>query len=167
VLDAHAATLFLCRSPSLNCDKLALLGFSNGASTVLMSLADGVAGVGGLESLGPAPLPVALGVAYYPGCGLQSLVSLSEPAAYYPTSPVQILHAELDPLLEHCPTRVMQAAEAAQQRDLAQSPLTLHVYEGEVDHGFDSSPDSAEEEAARSDARARTLDSFANAFASP
>lgn len=163
VLDAHGALEYLCARPEVCCEGLGLLGFSNGGSTTILSLHETVETIPGLEVLPPlASRPAAsLGVAYYPGCGLQALLTLSDDLEdvsefYFPHAPLYIQHAEQDGLLEHCPARQLQAGAVADARGVA-NPVDLEVYE-DVDHGFDSTPDDAAEEAARELARARALD---------
>ena len=163
VLDTHGAAEFLCARPEVCCASLGLIGFSNGGSTTLLSLHETVEALPGLEALPEldARPPFQLGVAYYPGCGLDGLLTLSDDPEdisefFYPHAPLYVQHAELDGLLEHCPTRALQAELVAESRGLT-SPVDIEVFAG-VDHGFDSTPDDATEEAARDEARARTLD---------
>jgi len=166
VYDAHGALHAMCEHPRVDCSRLALLGFSNGGSGVLLALHGGLAQVEGmaeLSSVDPSPVPLAA-IAYYPGCGLEGLVSLSDDTEdserfYAPIAPLRIEHAEGDALLEHCPTRDLQAAhvaEVAGEEDL----LELIVHPG-VGHGFDSEPIDALEMTTRDTLRAATLEHLA------
>ncbi|MCA9695083.1 MAG: dienelactone hydrolase family protein, partial [Myxococcales bacterium] len=163
VYDAHAAVEYLCSLPAVCCEGLGLVGFSNGGSTTVLALHEAVETLDGLDALPPlaARPPLSLGVAYYPGCGLDGLLTLSDDLEdladfYFPHAPLYIQHAEEDDLLEHCPTRALQAGAVAEEHGV-KNPVDLLVYPG-VDHGFDSNPANADEEAARDEARARALD---------
>lgn len=161
VFDLYGGIEALCADARVRCDRIGLLGFSNGGSATVLGLHEQLGAVIELGGLPPPAAEPRLGVAYYPGCGLQGFVSLSEDPArlsdhYYPRAPLWVQHASLDGLLDNCELRDRQSRAVATERSV-ESALDLHVYDG-ADHGFDSTPDNAVEEAARSDARARTLD---------
>jgi dienelactone hydrolase len=141
-------------------DAIALLGFSNGASTAalyvhhrlsdaLVELADDPE----WQSLDvaipalPGPVPVLRrSIAYYPGCGFNGVLPFSvDPADvdafYYPSVPLRVLHASEDSILDHCSvlgtgTREIQAREFAESNELPDH-YDITVYEG-ADHGFDA-----------------------------
>lgn len=162
VYDLDASSRFLCMRPEVDCDRLGLLGFSHGASTVLLhqhwelghALDDYAVGEGaGLDILVRSPPPGApkfsVAVAYYPGCGLESVVHFGLDAAadltalYFPATDLYIEHGSIDPLIEDCSTtdghkgrRQLQSAAVATAREL---PDRYHitVHPG-ADHGFDN-----------------------------
>ncbi len=161
VFDAFAAIDFLATRSNVDAANMAVLGLSNGGSTVLLSLHDGVEDLPEFAALGDrAGAPdVRLGVAYYPGCGLHGLVPISD-GDYFPrVERLLLLHAEQDPLTAHLATREAQAQAEADSRGVA-NPLDVHVFLGDVGHGFDSSPDTPEEDTARTTGRAMTLDAL-------
>ncbi len=156
-LDAWAALALLCTRDEIDCTRMAMLGFSNGGSAIIMSLYEDVDQVAGLEILQGTERPLPLtSVAYYPGCGLQGFVSLGSPDAYYPAAPIHVQHAEFDPLLDNCNVRLAQSDVVTAARALPSNLFEQRVYLG-ADHGFDSSPDNTVEETAMADARARAL----------
>ena len=161
--DAQAALAYACAHPRIDCDRIAALGFSNGGSTVVMSAHERLDEIDGLEQLQPNRPTFALGVAYYPGCGLHGLVSLDVDDVadfYFPYMPVLIQHAEDDSLVDDCMTRLEQTDTITQLEGYANNPFQLDIYD-DVGHGFDSSPSDSREEQARDTARQRTLDLFA------
>jgi dienelactone hydrolase len=163
--DAHAALAFVCKQSQVDCDRVALLGFSNGASTTALSLHEGLNDVEGLERLPPAEERprYALGVSYYPGCAFNGLVGLdvdSPDDYYFPSAPLRVNHATKDSLYDNCVDRLQQTEAVAERRNAGPSPMELRSYEGSG-HGFDSSPSGSTEEQARDDARVQTLELFA------
>jgi dienelactone hydrolase len=166
VYDAAAAAKWLCTNPDVNCSRIALLGFSNGASTALMLLHEdlGDADDPRLARLGPTP-PFVGGVTYYPGCGLQGeLANELEDSQldryYYPRAPVWVAHAEKDHLLDTCEElRDPQVDAIADERGVHEDMFELEVYP-DAKHGFDEESKSKANQAARKAARARTLANF-------
>lgn len=160
IYDADAVLRVLAARSDVRADRIGLLGFSNGASTVALYLhrrlpaawdefaasTDGIALGVSLPPLPAATVPVVTGVAYYPGCGFDGLLPFSTnlsnlDAFYYPASPLQILHASLDPLVDHCSitqtgTREFQADTYSQQRSVPDQ-YAITIYDG-ASHGFDS-----------------------------
>lgn len=85
--DAYAALVYLQSRPEVRPDGLALMGWSNGAGTVLYSLSrDNRARPAGLK------YDFVAGVAFYPGC--RSLSQRSN--AWRPVAPVLLLTGEAD-----------------------------------------------------------------------
>lgn len=163
VYDAQAALGFACAHPRIDCDRIAALGFSNGASTVVMSAHERLGEVPGMEQLRSERPRFALGVAYYPGCGLHALISLDmdDPTEFYfPYMPVLVQHAEDDSLLDDCTTRLEQTDIITGLEGYASNPFQLDIH-ADAGHGFDSSPNDSREEQARATARQRTLDRLA------
>jgi dienelactone hydrolase len=155
--DVYGALRFACEQPFIDCARVGLVGFSNGASTALMAMherLDEVAGMSSLTSAGERERFVGA-FPFYPGCDLQGLVDDSV-GPYYPTAPVAIHHGSKDPLLEGCPARVDAAEAAASAHDADEAPLSLTIYDG-ADHGFDDDPRNAAEESASEQARTATL----------
>jgi dienelactone hydrolase len=162
VYDGYGALATTCDLPGTDCHRAGILGFSAGATATLMAIQTDLSAIADFTVLGPAPPgQFKTAVAYYPGCGLSNLVSLSSPDAYDPIAPVQVWHASLDPLLENCPTRQDQAGTAANERGESKNPFSLFVYEG-AGHGFDSGPVNDIETAAQQDARPKTQAIFSS-----
>lgn len=158
--DAYGALRFACELSFVDCERVGLVGFSNGGSVATMVMHEGLDEVAGMEALTPAADRERFvgSFPFYPGCDLQGLVD--DPARpYYPTAPVAIHHGSEDPLLEHCPARLDAARAAAQARGASEVPLALTIYDG-ADHGFDDAPRNAAETTARDEARAATLDAL-------
>ncbi|MFO0658530.1 MAG: dienelactone hydrolase family protein [Polyangiaceae bacterium] len=135
-------------------------GFSAGSSATLLTVQDQLTTLPSFTSLASNQHgQFKAAVAYYPGCGLSNLLSLSSPDAYFPTVPLQVWHASLDPLYENCTTRQAQAAKAAIEHGESTNPFALYAYEG-AGHGFDSEPANDVEVAAQQDARPKTQAMF-------
>lgn len=158
VFDAHAALSFACNHPAVACGSMALMGFSNGASATLLALHEDLGKVAGLERLGGSRLAVQVGVAYYPGCGMQGFVPMSAADGYFPYTKVTIQHGEDDSLVDDCEDRAAQTEATASLRSQS-SPLDLIIYDN-AGHGFDSSPNSGSERSARDASREHTLELF-------
>jgi dienelactone hydrolase len=166
VFDTRATEDWLCDQAAIDCDRMALLGFSNGASVALLSAHSdlSVAEDERLREHGPNR-PVRGVVAYYPGCGLDGeLTSSIDPVEfdrfYSPLAPVLVQHAEHDDLLEDCAEsrdpQVEQVDQAAGRRG---DWFQLHVYEG-AGHGFDGAEQDEDDEqdvVARTAAESSTL----------
>ncbi len=108
--DAYGALHYMCDQPFVDCDRVGLLGFSNGASTTMMSVFDGVDDVAGMHSLEDPAVRARFTVAYayYPGCGQQGLI---EGMRYFPMAPLSIFHGSEDPIVEHCTARLDEAID--------------------------------------------------------
>lgn len=169
VYDADAATRFLCTRPEVDCDRLGLLGFSNGASAALLSLHWQLARALTEFAMTDGPdlqLPIQLppvgrpefrvAVAYYPGCGLESTVHFSTDAAddpkdmFFPTAPLYIEHGSADTLVADCSTaggqgrRQLQSAVVAAAEQLP-DPFHVTVHPG-AEHGFDNAGAAGQDE---------------------
>ena len=174
--DTDASGRYLCDRPEVDCARMGLLGFSNGASTVLVSLhwqinpslQEFAMSDGDELDMGVLPVPeggptYALGVAYYPGCGLNGLVSFGtdddDPIEdmYFPASELFIEHATEDSLIDDCSAvhgdgrRQLQSAIVAAALGV-EDRFHVVAHEG-ADHGFDN----ADRDDPRSDTTARDV----------
>ncbi len=167
--DVDAAARWLCDQPDVDCDRLGLLGFSHGASMVLLALhwqidhmlaryreRHGDEVDISVPDLAPARPEFQVGVAYYPGCGLDGLIPTETGAGaelfdeYHPTAPLQILHGDDDPLIKHCSAAAGPGTRARQSDDVARrlggdDPYRIHVYPG-AGHGFDNAGGAGDDE---------------------
>ena len=159
--DADAAARFLCGRPEVDCERMGMLGFSQGATAVMTMLhwqdAHAIqqyraANAGKLDievpDLAPGAPDFQIGVAYYPGCGFDGFVGYATGAKaksqekFASPAPLVILHGSEDPLVEHCSTqygkgtRQIQAGEVAKELKIADSyEITVYPKAG---HSFDS-----------------------------
>ncbi|MFV8749279.1 dienelactone hydrolase family protein [Nannocystaceae bacterium ST9] len=170
LFDARAAQDWLCEQPGVDCDRLALLGFSNGASVALLAMQDDLTITldDRLKAHGPNR-PVRGAVAYYPGCGLEGELSSSTDADererfLAPLAPILVQHGELDGLLDTCAElrdpQVDQVDDAAGRGD---DWFDLRIYAG-AHHGFDVwfTGDPQADLDARTAAQPITLDALAD-----
>ena len=141
--DTAAAAEWMCEDDRVDCSRLAVFGFSNGASTALLSMQDDltIADDARLRDL-DGVMSFVGGVAYYPGCGLESQLASSLDSSrvdeyYYPHAPVWVPHAEKDKLLERCEeVRDPQVDVVAEERGVSEDMFELEVY-ADAKHGFD------------------------------
>jgi dienelactone hydrolase len=115
--DALAALQWLAARDDVNAAKLALVGWSNGGSTVLAA-----SNLAHAEVAGAGVLPAAL-VAFYPGCETELR------RGYRPSAPLLLLLGGSDDWTSPLPCQALQA-QAAPPRP------QLRVYDG-AHHGFD------------------------------
>lgn len=167
--DARAAIDWLCEHDEIDCDRVALLGFSNGASVVLTTTHDDPSTLSDARLATLAPVqPLRGGVAYYPGCGLSSqLADTLDGSALArflsPAAPLLVQHAALDPLLDTCAElRDAQVDAVAAARGRSEDWFELNVY-ANAEHGFDVwfTGDPQANLDARTAAQASTLDALA------
>ena len=173
VFDAAAAVHWSCDSPQIDCSRIAVMGFSNGASTALMLMNEDLDDADNprLHTLENIPALVG-GVAYYPGCGLNGelankLADEDIDRYYYPRAPVWVPHAGKDKLAETCEElRDPQVDVIGEQRGVDTDMFELEVYP-DAEHGFDNwdEGDRQADFEAQEDARARTLAKLAEWFA--
>ncbi len=161
IYDADAAARFLCERPEVDCERMALLGFSQGATAVMTTLhwqiepaiaAYRAAHPGEFDieipDLAPGRPSFRVGIAYYPGCGFDGFLTLSTGAKTKPTdkftagAPLFVLHGSEDPLIEHCSveygagTREIQSAQVAAAQAIGDT-YSVTVYP-DAGHSFDS-----------------------------
>lgn len=171
--DARAALDWACEHDEIDCDRVALLGFSNGASVVLTTTHDDPSTLSDPRFATLAPVqPLRGGVAYYPGCGLSSqLADTLDTAALArflsPAAPLLVQHAALDGLLETCAElRDPQVDAVAAEHGRSDDWFDLRVYPN-AEHGFDVwfTGDPQANLDARMAAQATTLAQLAEWFA--
>lgn len=160
IYDADSAARYLVTLPNVNAGAVALIGFSNGASTSAVYThhrlsdalgefaadSDGVALGVAIPPL-PGPVPaLRQSIAYYPGCGFDGILPFSTASSnvaqfFYPSAPLTIEHASLDGLVDHC--SITQTGTREQQADDYASMMgvpdhyAIVVHAG-ADHGFDA-----------------------------
>lgn len=191
--DVDAALRFFCGRAEVDCERLGGLGFSNGASTLVLAqhwqlaraLTD-FAASDGSELDVPVAVPPAgrpamrVGVAYYPGCGVQGIVPFGvdpddDPKdMYFSTGDLFIEHGAADSLVEDCSVAHGQGRRQVQSGRVAEAEARLDTYHVTVyagaEHGFDNAGDPDADEgggdrpedlAARDAALAATLEHLA------
>lgn len=161
VYDFDAAARYLCDRPEVDCDRMGLLGFSQGATMVMLALHwqldHAITQWRELHSeqydieapdLPPGRPDFRVGIAYYPGCGFDGVVptetdsEISVQDKYMATAPLTVLHGTEDDLIKHCSadhgpgSREIQAAQLSKKFKLFNT-YGLKVYP-DAAHSFDS-----------------------------
>lgn len=163
--DAAAAATWLCRHPSVDCSRLAVLGFSHGASVAMLVMHEDLSDAEDPRLRSLEYPRFAAGVAYYPGCGLDSQLANQLDEAqidryFFPTGPMFIPHAGKDKLARACEElRDPQVKRVAIERGIKTDMFQLDIYPG-ARHGFDvyaGKYGSGSDRHARDDAQRRTL----------
>jgi dienelactone hydrolase len=121
-MDAYGALLYLTRLPFIDPERIAVIGFSQGAGAALSAVA-----LGGVEALFENHFRAA--IAYYPWCG-HSMGAVSVPTL--------ILIGELDDW-----TPAQSCREMMGRRSGEGAPLRLVVYPGAY-HAFNALRDKPE-----------------------
>lgn len=125
--DALGASQFLKTHYSgwINPNKIALLGWSHGASSTLSTLSD--------TWVNQFDKPFKAGFAFYPGCGLYGAFGGINTSTYVPYAPLYILHGSIDPLYTsgYCDKRINNA------KKLGSTDMSMTVYPG-AQHNFDN-----------------------------
>lgn len=147
--DVTAAHDYLTTLTTLiNSSKIGVLGWSNGASTVISSLAtiQPITTNGIIANSNAANTPLKVGVAFYAGCGLADYrcgaQSNGKPASCFgglstskwdSYSPLHFFHGSADTVVSaaNCSTRTSKATKIA-----GGGALTLTIYDGAA-HSFD------------------------------
>lgn len=118
-LDTLGALAWLAQRPDVDASRLALIGWSNGGSTVLAS-----SNLAHAEVAQGQPKPRAL-VAFYPGCEAELK------RGYQPSAPLQLLVGAADDWTPAQPCEALAAAAPAPAQ------IAIESYAGAY-HGFDS-----------------------------
>jgi carboxymethylenebutenolidase len=135
-LDAYGALKYLRARPEIDGRRIALQGWSNGASAALATLSDEILTSSGM----PAGTGFRGAVALYPACGLYDRFA----DGYRPYAPVRVFSGDADEEVSaaHC-ARLVRAAKAAG------GDIEIKIYPGAT-HSFDdpgvkrqSNPDNA------------------------
>jgi len=186
--DAYAGLSYLRTLNRIKSNKIALLGFSHGGTSVLSTMVDaqavskttwslisgGVTYTDGV--LPPAQRPAEGGfvaaVSYYPGAAMFSYYGrpgTPSNGKYIPYAPILIHAAGKDPLYTTLYTNSdnntsISAYDGlmlkAQQSTLS-APMTMHIY-NDADHSFDGVTGTSEDAKANLLAKKRTLDFLKN-----
>lgn len=134
VKDALAARNYLVDEGIASADRVTLLGWSNGATTVLSALEKSKEGT-------PGSRPFAEGFAYYPGCGMGNAYKNKKTnpwsSTWLPYSPVTIYHASKDDLYkdDECNNRIANAIDLG--ADTATHNAVALVLKDGARHSFD------------------------------
>ena len=172
-LDVLAGLDFFSQQKYIDQEKIVLLGFSHGGSTVLSSLFDVSIGTdkdwtvsaNGHTYSVPSPVDfsthsIAAAVSYYPGAGFYGYFgSTQNPAlgAYRPSAPLLIHAAELDPLYSNGNTEVfVERAILNGASEVSNTEVILVVHES-ANHSFDGKT-NGEDAVASEAARKQTAD---------
>jgi dienelactone hydrolase len=119
--DVDAASRYLCDRSEVDCDRMGLLGFSQGGTMVMVALhwqieqaiayfreTKGDSVDIEIPDVKPGRPEFQMGIAYYPGCGFDGVVPLSTSKSaaienkFSPTAPLTILHGSKDTLVKEC-----------------------------------------------------------------
>lgn len=161
IYDLDAASRYLCDLPEVDCDRMGLLGFSQGGTMTMIGLhwqvehalqyfRDNKAGTVDIEvpDIKPGRPEFKVGIAYYPGCGFDGTVPLSTSNnapvenKYLATAPLFILHGSDDPLVEHCSTEFGAGSRQIQAGQVASAMSVEDLYDitvyPDAGHSFDS-----------------------------
>lgn len=158
--DVNATSRYVCAQDFADCSHLGLLGFSNGASVVMLALhwqinraleqlknsADGIDFA--ISTVPQDTPPYTAAVSYYPGCGLESMVPFSVKQTdsdldmYSPSAPLYIEHGSIDSLVDDCSEEFGQGRRQKQAALVAakegqQDRYSIQIHQG-ADHGFDN-----------------------------
>ena len=131
--DAYAALSHLLSGKSkvaTDPDRVFLLGWSHGASSVFSSLSNTMS----TRQEGR----FRAGFAFYPGCGLYNAFGGITTSTYVPYAPLTIFHGEIDPLYTsgYCQTRLKLAVESG-ANEARGNPLQMIGYSA-AQHSFDN-----------------------------
>lgn len=121
--DAHGALAWLAAQPNVRADRVFLMGWSHGGSTVLTSLDTGRRAT----PRASGNLAFRAAIAFYPGC-----LSPSRRPDWTTAAPLLILIGELDDWTPPAPCETLAARARA-----AGQPVELVTYPGAY-HGFDA-----------------------------
>lgn len=182
--DVDAAARYLCDRGEVDCERMGLLGFSQGGTMVMIALhwqiEEALAYFRNklakdfdiaVPEVKPGRPEFKMGIAYHPGCGFDGVVPLvtSKGAAvvdkFSPTAPLTILHGSEDSLIKHCSVeygpggRQIQAEQVAAEQAI-EDAYGITVYPGAA-HSFESASSKGVDAAAREAELAVTLTKLA------
>lgn len=131
--DAYAALGYVKRSKIINNNRIVLLGWSHGGSSVLSTIDTNST----TQYRSETARPFKAVISYYPGCGLNSAFGGISTSEYLPYTHVKILAAGLDPLNTggYCDSRISRAqtlgASAGTNNSIAMTvyPNTHHSFD--------------------------------------
>ena len=149
-LHAYGALRFLQARPDVIPNRIALLGWSNGASTALAAMADDKPG--DMRKIG-----FTAGVALYPGCGLKKRYDQN---GYKPYHPVRVFIGDADEEVSPKLCRALVDRSKAAGNDIA-----LRTFEGAT-HSYDTPTRSRQSVQANAIAKAATEAEILAFFAS-
>ena len=178
--DVDAASRYLCDRAEVDCDRMGLLGFSQGATMVMVALhwqidhaIDWFRTNKGSEvdfkipDVKPGRPEFKMGIAYYPGCGFDGVIPLTSGKGtplengFTATAPLTILHGSEDSLVTHCSTKYGPGARQVQSKWVAGELQISDIYEVTVypgaNHSFDSAASKGADAVARDAALKVTL----------
>jgi dienelactone hydrolase len=174
--DTDAAARYLCARSEVDCERMGLLGFSQGATAVMTALhwqIDHAIAYFRDNKSGSVDFPIVdvkpgrpefqMGIAYYPGCGFDGLVPLSTSSGaaienkYTATAPLTILHGSADDLVTQCSTQYGAGARQIHSKQVAAALKVSDIYQVTVYSGAHHSFDSASSTGADATARDAAL----------
>jgi len=184
IYDTDAASRYLCARSEVNCDRMGLLGFSQGATMVMLALHWQMEHAISyfrkykakevdfpVVDLKPGRPEFQMGVAYYPGCGFDGLVPLDTASGapvedkFTPTAPLTVLHGSKDDLVSLCSTSYGTGTRQLQAKQVASKLGVSNTYQVTVyanaSHGFDSGSSIGADATARDAALKVTLSRLA------
>ncbi|EMJ90787.1 dienelactone hydrolase family protein [Leptospira alstonii] len=131
--DAYAAITYVKRSKVINNDRIVLLGWSHGGSSVFSTVDTNST----LQYRSENRRPFKAVISFYPGCGLNNAFGGISGSQYLPYTHIKILAAGADPLYTggYCNTRISRAqtlgANAATNNSIAMTvyPNTHHSFD--------------------------------------
>lgn len=161
VYDVDAASRYMCERSDIDCDRMGVLGFSQGGTMTMLAvhwqveqaLAHFRATKGDTVDIEVPDLPPGrpefqVGVAYYPGCGFDGVVPLTTgnkakvENKFFAAAPLAILHGSEDSLVGHCSVKHGSGGREIQSGEVAQALATANTYELTVypnaGHSFDT-----------------------------
>jgi dienelactone hydrolase len=159
--DVDAASRYMCDLADVDCERMGVLGFSQGGTMTMLAVhwqvdqalahfRDTKGDTVDIEipDLAPGRPEFQVGVAYYPGCGFDGVVPLSTGGKaalenkFFAAAPLSILHGSEDALVEHCSVKHGPGEREVQSGEVAQQLATADTYEltvyADAGHSFDT-----------------------------
>ncbi|EMN70746.1 dienelactone hydrolase family protein [Leptospira interrogans] len=131
--DAYAALAYVKRSKVVNNDRIVLLGWSHGGSSVFATVDTNST----LQYRSENQRPFKAVISFYPGCGLNNAFGGISNSQYLPYTHIKILAAGADPLYTggYCNTRVSRA-QTLGASSATNNLIAMTVYPN-THHSFD------------------------------